>query len=67
MNRSLVEDSKTFRRFRQGMLGCNLAQLKAVVLTCLKNGEVSRAAFASNTTQDLAGLTVLNLSAAVGA
>jgi hypothetical protein len=24
------------------MLGCKLAQLKTVVLTCLKNGEVSR-------------------------
>jgi presequence protease len=41
--------------------------VKAVVLTFLKDGEVSRAAFAGNTTQNLAGLTVLNLSVAARA
>jgi len=49
------------------VLGCKLAQVRAVVLTCLENGEVSRAAFAGNTTQDLAGLMVLNLPVAAGA
>jgi len=44
--------------------------VKAVVLTCLKDGEVSRAALAGNTTQNLAGLAglaVLNLSVAARA
>ena len=49
------------------MPGCKLAQVKGGVLIYLKNGEVSLAAFAGNTTQDLAGLTVLNLSVAAGA
>ncbi|MEW7850203.1 insulinase family protein [Massilia aurea] len=60
-------DLATRQRFRQAVLGCTLAQVKAVVLTYLKNGDASRAAFAGNTTQDLAGLTVVDLSAAAGA
>jgi Zn-dependent M16 (insulinase) family peptidase len=60
-------DMATRQRFRQGVLGCTQAQIKAVVRTYLKNGHASRAAFAGNTTQDLAGLTVLDLSVAAGA
>jgi Zn-dependent M16 (insulinase) family peptidase len=49
--------------FRTGVLQCTQAQVKAAVQTWLKNGTASRAAFAGNTTQDLAGLTVVDLVA----
>jgi Zn-dependent M16 (insulinase) family peptidase len=52
-------------RFRTGVLQCSQAQVKAAVQTWLKNGVASRAAFAGNTTQDLAGLTVVDLLALV--
>lgn len=51
------------QQFRTGVLNCTLAQIKAVTRTWLKNGQPSRAAFAGNTTQDLAGLEVVDLLA----
>jgi len=60
-------DLATRQRFRHSVLACTQEQVKAVVLTYLKNGNASRAAFAGNTTQDLAGLEVLDLSVAAGA
>jgi len=60
-------DMATRERFRQGVLGCTQAQVKAVVQKYLKNGTASRAAFAGNTEQDLGGLAVVDLSALAGA
>ena len=51
------------QQFRTGVLNCTLDQIKAVTRTWLKNGQPSRAAFAGNTTQDLAGLDVVDLLA----
>ena len=51
------------QQFRTGVLTCTLAQIKDVTRTWLKNGQQSRAAFAGNTTQDLAGLEVVDLLA----
>ena len=51
------------KQFRTGVLECTSAQIKAATLTWLKNGTPSRAAFAGNTTQDLAGLTAVDLLA----
>lgn len=51
------------QQFRTGVLNCTLAQIKAVTRTWLKDGQASRAAFAGNTTQDLAGLQVVDLLA----
>ncbi|MNP83546.1 hypothetical protein D3C76_1825220 [compost metagenome] len=51
------------QQFRTGVLNCTLAQIKTVTRTWLKNGQASRAAFAGNTTQDLAGLDVVDLLA----
>ncbi|MOA67858.1 hypothetical protein D3C78_1952070 [compost metagenome] len=51
------------QQFRTGVLNCTLEQIKAVTRTWLKNGQPSRAAFAGNTTQDLAGLEVVDLLA----
>jgi len=60
-------DMATRERFRQGVLGCTQAQVKAVVQKYLKNGTSSRAAFAGNTEQDLGGLAVVDLSVLAGA
>lgn len=51
------------QQFRSGVLNCTLAQIKEVTRTWLKEGQPSRAAFAGNTTQDLAGLDVVDLLA----
>lgn len=51
------------QQFRTGVLTCTLEQIKAVTRTWLKDGQPSRAAFAGNTTQDLAGLEVVDLLA----
>ncbi len=51
------------QQFRTGVLTCSLEQIKAVTRTWLKDGQPSRAAFAGNTTQDLAGLEVVDLLA----
>ena len=50
-------------QFRTGVLQCTEAQIKAVTLQWIKNGAPSRAAFAGNTTQDLAGLACVDLLA----
>ena len=51
------------KQFRTGVLHCSAAQIKAATRTWLKNGTPSRAAFVGNTTQDLAGLTSVDLLA----
>ena len=51
------------QQFRSGVLSCTAAQIKAAVRTWLKDGQPSRAAFAGNTTQDLAGLETVDLLA----
>ncbi len=51
------------KRFRTGVLQCSAAQIKAATRHWLKNGTPSRAAFAGNTKQDLAGLTSVDLLA----
>ena len=51
------------QQFRTGVLTCTLEQIKAVTRTWLKDGQPSRAAFAGNTAQDLAGLEVVDLLA----
>jgi len=51
------------KQFRTGVLQCSTAQLKAAPRRWLKNGTPSRAAFVGNTTQDLAGLTSVDLQA----
>ncbi|GAA4021738.1 insulinase family protein [Actimicrobium antarcticum] len=48
-------------QFRTGVLNCSAAQVKAAVQHWLKEGIPSRAAFAGNTTQELAGLEVVDL------
>lgn len=53
------------RRFRHGVLHCTQDAVKAAVRTWLKQGTPSRAAFAGNTEQDLAGLVVVDLLALV--
>jgi len=53
-------------QFRRGVLGCTADQLKAVAARHLLDAQPSRAAFAGNTTQDLAGLAVVDLMAMVG-
>lgn len=53
-------------QFRRGVLECTGAQLKAVAASHLLGTAPSRAAFAGNTTQDLAGLDVVDLMAMVG-
>jgi len=53
------------RRFRHGVLHCTQDIIKAAVRTWLKNGTPSRAAFAGNTEQDLAGLDVVDMLALV--
>ena len=49
--------------FRDGVLGCNEARLKAVASTYLLGVTPSRAAFASDAVKDLAGLTPVDLTA----
>ena len=51
------------KQFRTGVLECSAAQIKAATLRWLKNGTPSRAAFAGNTQQDLAGLDSVDLLA----
>ncbi len=51
------------RRFRQGVLHCTQEHIKAAVRTWLKDAAPSRAAFVGNTTQDLAGLEVVDMLA----
>lgn len=50
------------RRYRHGVLHCTAEQLKAAAATWLKDKPYSRAAFAGNTEQDLAGLDVAELA-----
>jgi len=50
-------------QFRRGVLECTAEQIKAVVVRHLLDAPPSRAAFAGNTTQDLAGLAVVDLMA----
>jgi Zn-dependent M16 (insulinase) family peptidase len=50
------------QRFRDEVLGCTEAAVKAAVAQSLVPGSASRAAFAGNTTQPLAGLTVQGLA-----
>jgi Zn-dependent M16 (insulinase) family peptidase len=51
------------QQFRTGVLTCTAAQVKQAVQHWLKEGVPNRAAFAGNTTQELAGLTVVDLAA----
>ncbi len=53
-------------RFRTGVLNCKLAEVKTAVRKWLKEGAASRAAFVGNTSQDLAGLEVLDLRERTG-
>jgi Zn-dependent M16 (insulinase) family peptidase len=53
-------------QFRRGVLECTESRLKAVAMRHLQNAQPSRAAFAGNTTQDLAGLDVVDLMALAG-
>ena len=50
-------------QYRRGVLECTAEQLKAVAARHLLETQPSRAAFAGNTTQDLAGLAVVDLMA----
>lgn len=50
------------QRYRHGVLHCTAEQLKAAAATWLKDKPYSRAAFAGNTTQDLAGLGIIELA-----
>ncbi|SFV05720.1 insulinase family protein [Pseudoduganella namucuonensis] len=56
-------DTALRQRFRDGVLGCTQAGVKAAVRQWLKQGTPSRAAFAGNTTQDLDGMQVVDLLA----
>jgi Zn-dependent M16 (insulinase) family peptidase len=49
------------QRFRTDALTCTLEDIRAAVRQWLKNGKPSRAAFAGNLTQDLAGLKGVDL------
>lgn len=51
------------QQFRSGVLGCTLADVKNAVRVWLKNGIPSRAAFAGDAAQDLAGLELVDLLA----
>ncbi|MFT5960983.1 MAG: Zn-dependent M16 (insulinase) family peptidase [Burkholderiaceae bacterium] len=51
------------QQFRTGVLTCTAAKVKKAVQHWLKDGVPNRAAFAGNTTQELAGLTVVDLTA----
>ena len=53
-------------QFRRGVLQCTADQLKAVAARHLLDAPPSRAAFAGTTTQNLAGLAVVDLMAMVG-
>ena len=50
-------------QFRRGVLECTEAQLKAAAAAHLLGAEPSRAAFAGNPAQDLAGLEIMDLMA----
>ena len=52
--------------FRQGMLGCSLAQVRVAVQRWLIQGPPSRAAAVGNEGQDLSGLQPLDLLAMAG-
>jgi Zn-dependent M16 (insulinase) family peptidase len=54
-------DDTVRQRFRTEVLGCTLENIRGVVRQWLKNGQPSRAAFAGNLTQDLAGLKGVDL------
>ena len=56
-------DAAARQRFRTGVLNCTQEEIKAAVRQWLKEGKPSRAAFAGNTEQDLAGLEVVDLLA----
>ena len=51
------------QQFRSGVLACTEADVKAAVRRWLHGAPASRAAFAGNTTQELAGLDVVDLLA----
>jgi Zn-dependent M16 (insulinase) family peptidase len=51
------------QQFRTGVLTCTLARIQAAVRTWLVPAQASRAAFAGNTQQDLAGLEPVDLAA----
>ncbi|QBE62220.1 insulinase family protein [Pseudoduganella lutea] len=51
------------QQFRRGVLGCTQDDVKRVVRAWLQGTPASRAAFAGNTEQDLAGLAVVDLLA----
>jgi len=51
------------QQFRTGVLNCTLDQIRTAVDTWLKQGTASRAAFAGNLTQDLAGLEAVDMLA----
>lgn len=53
-------------QFRTGVLRCTEAHLKSVATRYLLNAQPSRAAFAGNAAQDLAGLAVVDLMALAG-
>jgi len=54
-------DDTVRQRFRTDALNCTLENIRSVVRQWLKNGQPSRAAFAGNLTQDLAGLKGVDL------
>lgn len=51
------------QQFRTGVLHCSLARIQAAVRTWLPPAQASRAAFVGNTSQDLAGLDLVDLMA----
>jgi Zn-dependent M16 (insulinase) family peptidase len=53
-------------QFRRGVLECTELELRAVATRYLRDAQPSRAAFAGNATQDLAGLEVVDLMALSG-
>ncbi|WP_245844815.1 insulinase family protein [Noviherbaspirillum humi] len=57
----VTEDMR--RRYREGVLSCDAARLKAVAAAWLDGKPHSRAAFIGNAAQDVAGLEIVDLKA----
>ncbi|GGY14688.1 insulinase family protein [Pseudoduganella dura] len=60
-------DAATRQRFRERVLDCTLAEVRAAVDTWLRTAPASRAAFAGNLAQDLDGLVPVDLAQLAGA
>lgn len=59
--RGITEELR--QRFRTQVLNCSLADIRSAVRTWLKDGQASRAAFVGDLSQDLGGLTAVDLLA----